>query len=104
MTEFPIRNHPDCENIFCDTCLRDHDLLDSYISDRIDPNRRTDVLSRYRTWLDRNKIHAETNGWASMEAWEQDTVDEFINYVGYDPETGDELSAQGGDDEQTTGR
>ena len=38
-----------------------------------------DWLNRYRIWLDKNNIPAETNGWASKEAFNSKNIFNFIN-------------------------
>ena len=75
---FPRRRHPDCARDECRTCLQDHDLLDAYLDAKTRDNHKHDLLGKYRSWLDRNKIHADTNGWASRQAWGQENVDAFI--------------------------
>lgn len=41
---------------------------------------RYDMLSVYRSWLDREGIPAEVNGWPSEEAYDFQTINRFKNW------------------------
>ena len=74
----PVRRHPDCDLAYCETCLADHTALARYLRRAVGFGPSVDALESYRSWLDRNGIPAETNGWASREAFSPKTVERFV--------------------------
>lgn len=78
-TSIPKRQHENCDNYECKVCLADHSALAEYFQYRL-KNAKEDWLMQYRRWLDANEIPAETNGWASKEAFAKENVDAFIDH------------------------
>jgi hypothetical protein len=39
-----------------------------------------DMLSKYRQWLDKNKINAEVDGWPSSEAFDEANIERFAEW------------------------
>ena len=76
---FPIRHSYECESN-CKQCLSAHtDLARWLLAMSGATPRLVDMLSDYRRWLDRNKIHAEgADGWGTRETFDQMNAQAFL--------------------------
>jgi hypothetical protein len=73
----PRRRHPNCEIEDCSICSDDHTTLNNYFE--IEIGYRADWLAKYRKYLDVNRIPSETFGWASIEAFDEKNILNFVD-------------------------
>lgn len=74
--------HKNCRFARCNVCLEDHDLLAKYLHEKTGLSPRyTDILGKYRSWLDSKGYDSETDaGWAKPFVFEKEIVDQFLEY------------------------
>lgn len=77
--KLPIMSHPNCQNSRCRICLDDSTRLQDYLEQETGDSF-SDLLGKYRSWLDKNGIFAETEwGWFSINVFEPKNIKSFIN-------------------------
>jgi len=77
----PMQRHSNCPDTQCRTCLDDISALGDFLHQETKLSRRSiDILGHYRTWLDRNKIPAETeHGWPTVNVFSAANVNAYLS-------------------------
>lgn len=79
--EFPNLTHPNCRNIDCGVCFKDHTKLQKKLEELTGDNKAYDHLGKYHKWLSDNGINPETEwGWATPESFEEENILAYVKW------------------------